>query len=255
MLTAIVIDDESDSIEALKELLTEYTSIPVKVIGTANNLENGIKLIHSGSPDIVFLDINMPNESGMDIYKFFAEPKFKVIFITAYSQYAIEALKKSASDYLLKPVNFIELNDALKKVTAELKKEQQNQQLQEKLTQISAPEMHGRKIILDTEHGFIVENTKNIEYCVADQSYSFIITNLGRKIVVSKPLKYLEELLPANQFYRTHKSYLVNIHYIKQFIRADENHVLLTSGEKIPVSVRKSSELEQEIKRILSEEK
>lgn len=251
MLTAILIDDESDSIEVLTELLNEYTSTPVKVIGTALNLEEGVKLIHSCYPDIIFLDINMPNANGLDIYNYFSSPQFKVIFITAYSQYAIEALKKSASDYLLKPVSFIELNEAIKKVSKELKRDQYQKQLEEKITSIIAPEMQGKNIVLDTEQGFMIENTKNIEYCMADQSYSFIFTNMGKKTVVSKPLKYLEETLPSDQFYRTHKSYLVNIHYIKQYIRAEENHVVLKSGEKIPVSVRKSSDFEQVIKKML----
>lgn len=251
MLTAILIDDERDSIEVLTELLNEYASIPVKVIGKALNLEDGVKLIHSCSPDVVFLDINMPKANGLEIYKFFSNPQFRVIFITAYSQYAIQALKKSASDYLLKPVSFIELNEALKKVASELKKFQYQKQLEEKITSIVAPEMQGKNIVLDTEQGFLVENTRNIEYCMADQSYSYIFTNIGKKTVVSKPLKYLEETLPSDQFYRTHKSYLVNIHYIKQYIRADENHVILKSGEKIPVSVRKSSDFEQVIKKML----
>lgn len=251
MLNVIIIDDESDSIGALVKLLKEFTTLTVNVIGTASNLDDGIKLINSTHPDLVFLDINMPNASGMDIYKYFPKPQFKVIFITAYSQFAIEAIKKSASDYLLKPVNFIDLNDAIKKVASELKREHFQTQIEEQFTQLIAPNIDGKNIVIDIERGFIVENTKNIEYCMADQAYSIVFTNQGKKIVVSKPLKYLEELLPPEQFYRTHKSYLINIHYIKQYIRADENFVMLKSGEKIPVSVRKSSDFENIIKKML----
>ena len=251
MLKVIIIDDERDCIGAIEKLLKEFTSVKVSVIGTASNLEDGIKLINITHPDVVLLDINMPNASGIDIYKYFTKPLFKVIFVTAYSQYAIEALKKSASDYLLKPVNFIELNDALKKVASELKREQFEFKLEDTLNQLNAPNFDGKNIVIDIESGFIVENTKNIEYCVADQAYSVIYTNQKQKIIVSKPLKYLEELLPPEQFYRTHKSFLVNILYIKQYVRADENYVILKSGEKIPVSVRKSSGFEEAIKQKL----
>jgi two-component system LytT family response regulator len=251
MLNVIIIDDESDSIGALSSLLVRFTTVPIKILGTASNLDDGIKLINSNHPDLVFLDINMPNASGMEIYKYFSKPQFKVIFVTAYSQFAIEAIKNSASDYLLKPVNFIELNDAIKKVSSELKKEQQHSQIEDYIVKLNTLDIEGKNIIIDIENGFVVENTKNIEYCVADQSYSYIYTNRGNKIIVSKPLKYLEELLPDKQFYRTHKSYLVNIHYIKQFVKADENYVLLKSDIKIPVSVRKSSDFEEIIKKML----
>ncbi len=251
MIKVIIIDDEPDSVGALSNLLNTFTSMPIKIIGTASNLDEGIKLINNSLPDIVFLDINMPNASGLDIYKYFREPKFKVIFVTAYSQFAIEAIKKSASDYLLKPVNFLELDDALRKVSFELKKDLQHAQFEEYIVNLNSLDIEGKNIIIDVENGFLVENTKNIEYCVADQSYSYIYTNRGKKIVVSKPLKYLEELLPKEQFYRTHKSYLVNIYYIKQFLRAEENFIILKSDTKIPVSVRKSSDFEDIIKKML----
>lgn len=251
MLTAVLIDDEQDSLEALTKLLMDFSKIPVKVSGTATNLHDGIKLIKSTFPDVVFLDINMPNESGMEIYKYFDKPIFKVVFITAYSQYAIEAVKNSASDYLLKPINFVELNESIKKVAEQIEKEQHIREVEDKLNLISAPDMNGKNVVLEVEHGFVVENTRNIEYCYADQSYSVIVTFLGKKIIVTKPLKYLEGILPANQFYRTHKSYLVNIFYIRQYVKADENYVILRSGIKIPVSVRKSSGIDDNIKNLL----
>lgn len=251
MLSAIIIDDEQDCVDALSELLKSFTTIPVKVIGTASRLDEGIKLINTSQPDVVFLDINMPHASGIDIYKYFTQPKFKVIFVTAYMQYAIDALKNSATGYLLKPINFVELNEALRKVSTEIKAEKQIKKLEEKVTELFAPEIPGKNIVLDTERGFIIENTRNIEYCMADQSYSIIFSNIGNKTVVSKPLKHLEEQFPADQFYRTHKSYLVNIHYIRQYVRSTENYVVLASGERIPVSIRKSGEFEENIRKML----
>ena len=251
MLHIVIIDDEEDAIEVLSKLLSNFTSIELKISGTAKNLVEGITIINEVNPDIVFLDIDMPGKNGMSIYEYFKNPEFKIIFVTAYQQYAIEALKKSASDYLLKPVNFVELQEAMQKVSKELVLEQQQRELEDKINILCAADVDGKNIILDVENGFIMENTKNIEYCRADQSYSIVVTYVRKEILVTKSLKELQQLLPEKQFYRTHKSYLVNVHYIRKFVRANESYVLLKSGIKIPVSVRTSSIITKDIKKML----
>jgi two-component system, LytTR family, response regulator len=252
MLTTVLIDDESRSLKVLESLIHDFTSIPIKVVGKAQNLNDGIKCIKKSNPDIVFLDIDMPDAIGMDIYKHFHNPKFKIIFVTAYKEYAIEALKHSATDYILKPVNFVELRESILKASNEIEIEQKHKELEDKLSQLSATDMDGENVMIDTDNGFVVENTRNIEYCIADTAYSKIVTHLGKQIIVTKPLKQLEEMLPTDQFYRTHKSYLVNIYYIRNYVRGDESYVLVRSGQKIPVSVRKSSVIAKEIKDMLS---
>ena len=230
--------------------MKNFSITPVKVVGTAKSLEEGIKVIKATKPDVVFLDIDMPSESGLDIYKHIKKPEFKIIFVTAYQQYAISALKNSATDYLLKPVNFIELRESIAKVVTLIEQEQQQKELEDKISLMCAADMDGKNVVLDIETGFVVENTKNIEYCYADHSYSVIVNYSGKKLVVTRPLKVLQELLPSNQFYRTHKSYLVNIHYIRKFVRANESHVILKSGIKIPVSVRACTEITKAIKQM-----
>ncbi len=252
MLTAVIIDDEQNAITVLAQLLNDFTSTPVKVVGTANNLLNGIEVIKGTKPDIVFMDIDMPGQNGLEVYKYFKDPAFKVIFVTAYSQYAIEAIKKSATDYLLKPVNFLELREALTKVSKEIGETQQRNELEDKLNQLCTAEMEGKNIVLDIDGGFIMENTKNIEYCYADESYSGIVTYLGKEIIISKSLKELQAMLPVNHFYRTHRSFLVNIFYVRKFVHAKESYVLMRSGKKIPVSVRTSSVIANDIKQMLS---
>ena len=253
MLTAVIVDDEQDAIDVLTALLANFTSFNIKQTGTANSLEEGITLINAVHPDILFLDIDLPGKHGLAIYDHFKEPEFKVIFTTAYQQYAIEALKKSAFDYLLKPINIIELKDTLSKVIRQIDKEQRHMELEDKVNFLSAVEMTGMNILLDVESGFIMENTRNIEYCIADQSYSKVITLAKNEIVVTKSLKQLQEILPANQFYRTHKSYLVNIYYIRKFIHTNESYVLMKSGIKIPVSVRTSAHITNDIKQMLAQ--
>ncbi len=251
MLHIVIIDDEQDAIDGLSKLLSHFTSVDVRITGTARNLAEGVTVISETKPDLVFLDIDMPGKNGMAIYEYFKKPGFKVIFVTAYQQFAIEALKKSASDYLLKPVNFVELQEALQKVAKELELDQQQRELEDKINLLCASGVEGRNIILDVENGFIMENTRNIEYCRADQSYSIAVTYVRKEILVTKSLKELQELLPENQFYRTHKSFLVNVHYIRKFVRANESFVLLKSGAKIPVSVRTSVIITKDIKKML----
>jgi len=251
MYSAVIIDDEEDGINVLVHFLRDFTSLKVKVTGTASNLDEGIQIIKNTNPDIVFLDIDMPGKNGMAIYNYFDEPTFKIVFVTAYQQYAIGALNHSASGYLLKPVSFIDLQELLQKVSKELIHEQQQRELEDKLNVLCAADIVGKNIILDVENGFIMENTKNIEYCYANQSYSVVVLHTKKEIIVTKPLKSLQELLPQNQFYRTHKSYLVNVFYIRKFFRGNESYVILKSGVKIPVSVRTSTIISNDIKKML----
>ncbi len=251
MYRVVVIDDEKDAVNVLVSLLGNFTSIKLKICGTASNLEEGIEIISQTKPDIVFLDVDMPGQNGLAIYDHFKTPDFKVIFVTAYQQYAIDALKKSASDYILKPINIIELKESLFRITNQIEKEWHHEELTDRINYLNGTGTDGKNIILDIDGGFIMENTSNIEYCYADQAYSVIVTYANQKILVSKSLKQLQDLLPDNQFYRTHKSYLVNIHYIKKFIRANESYILLKSGTRIPVSVRTSAVISKEIKQLL----
>lgn len=252
MFNIVIVDDEIDAIEVATKLLRNFTSLAVKICGTANDLISGIELINKYKPDIVLMDIEMPGQNGLAIFDYFNVPDFKVIFITAYEQYAIEAIKKSASDYLLKPYNIVELRETMQKVIKQIEKERQLKVLQDRIKFLTNIEIDGHDIIIDVEGGFVMENTGNIEYCYACQAYSTVVTNTKQEIVFTKSLQQLELILPSTQFYRTHKSYLVNIHYIKKFVRAKESYLLLKSGSKIPVSVRKSVNIVSEIKQMIS---
>lgn len=252
MLSTVIIDDEEAAIYVLVDLLSAFSSsFDIKIVGTASNFEDGVDLIKKTQPDIVFLDINMPGKNGLEIFNEFKNPHFKIIFCTAYQEYAIEVLKKSACGYLLKPIDFFELRNVLQKVTELLNQEQKQLQLEDKINVLNTPVLPGENIILSVDSGFIMENTRNIEYCYAKQSYSVIVTYTKKEILVSKSLKELQEILPESQFYRTHKSFLVNIYYIQKFVRANESYVHLENGVKIPVSVRISSAITNDIKKMI----
>jgi two-component system LytT family response regulator len=252
MLSVVVIDDELMALNLMVHLLTNFTSVQLKVVGKATSLSEGIDLIKHTNPDLVFLDIEMPNGSGMEIFDHELSQKTKIVLVTGHDRYAIQAINKPVSGYLLKPVNFVDLQHIIKKIDKVIRLEQQLLEMEDRINALCTAEVPGKNLIFDVESGFILENTKNIEYCTADQSYATIFTYAKREFVVSKSLKELEEYLPQDQFYRTHKSYLVNIYYIRKFVRSGESYVLLKSGAKIPVSVRKTSQIFNDIKEMLS---
>ncbi len=251
MLSVVVIDDELMSLNLLVYLLNKFTSVQLKVIGKATSLTEGIELIKNTDPDIVFLDIELPDQSGMEIFNHHLSPKVKIVLVTGHDQYAIQAINLSVAGYLLKPVNFIDLQYVIKKIDRMFRKEQQQLELEDRINTLSTGDVPGKNMIFEIESGFLLENSKNIEFCTAGQSYATVYTNSKREFVVSKSLKELEAYLPKNQFYRTHKSYLVNIFYIRKFVRTGESYVLMKSGAKIPVSVRKTSLIFNDIKELL----
>ena len=252
MYNIVVIDDENASLIVIVNLIKYLTSLQIKVLGTAKSLDEGIELIKIHKPDIVFLDVEMPGKKGFAIYDYFRKPDFKIIFVTSTEGYAVDAIKKSASDFLMKPVNMVDLKESLQKVIAQIKWERQQEELIDRINYLSTSGTTGKNIIFDVDGGFVMENSSHIEYCVAAQSYSEIITIGSKEITVSKSLKEIQEMLPEDQFYRTHKSYLVNINYIRKFVKASESYLLLKSGTKIPVSVRVSSTITKDLKQKLS---
>ena len=248
MLRTVIIDEEETAISELGDLLNKLSSFEIRIVGTASNLNDGVALIKKTQPDIVFVAINLPDKKGIEIFKEIKQPHFKIIFCTVDPHYAIEALNHGASGYLLKPIDFFELREAFQKVHKELLHEQHELQLEDKLNILSTPVMTGEFIMLATENGFILENTRDIEFCYANQSYSIVVTHNQKEIVVTKSLKELQSILPEHQFYRTHKSNLVNIQYIRKFVHIKESYVHLKSGSKIPVSVRVTSSIINDIK-------
>ena len=252
MYNVVVIDDENASLIVLVNLLKNLTTFKIKVLGAAKTLDEGIEFIKLHKPDIIFLDVEMPGKSGLEIFDYFDKPDFKIIFVTGNQDYAVNAFKKSAADFLMKPVNIVDLKESLQKVIHQIEWEHQQAELIDRINYLSTSGVVGKNILIDVEGGFEMENTSNIEYCVAAQSYSVIVTIGNKEITVSKSLKEIQEILPENQFYRTHKSYLVNINYIRKFVKASESYVLLKSGTKIPVSVRVSAVISKDLKQKLS---
>jgi two-component system LytT family response regulator len=242
MITCIIIDDEKPAREFLEKLINQYFSTKIIVLDTADSVEKGVELINKLHPELIFLDIEMKGEDGFQLFKYFDNVFFDIIFTTAYKNYAIEAIKHSAIDYLLKPISYIDLNDAIKRLERKQTAATNQQRITALLENLNTDTTQFNKIALPTNSGYELEKISNILYCEGMDNYSKIITLQGREIILTKTLKYLEETLPNTIFFRIHKSTLVNLNYVQSYNRTDGYTVTLTNGKKLDVSVRKSEQ-------------
>jgi len=237
-MTAIIIDDEEMSRRTLLTLLTNY--IPsVQILGQAANAKEAFDLIQNEQPDLVFLDIEMPNGSGFDLLNLFPKITFEVIFVTAFDQYAIKAIKFCALDYLLKPIDAEELKTAVQKVNEKLGQPTPSPQydmLFENLKNDSDP---NNRIALPSINGLEFVKVKQIIRCEADGRYTrFHLENESQKLV-TKNLKEVTLLLESYSFFRIHHSHLINIHKITKYYKGDGGYVVMEDGSSIDVSRRK----------------
>ncbi len=238
MIKAIIVDDEKKSREVLMGLIDRYCP-DVFVLIQADGCLDGIEKVKEYNPDIVFLDIQMPDGSGFNFLEAFDDFKFEVIFTTAHDQYAIKAIKYSALDYLLKPINPDDLKEAIDKFLQKQNKGQINKNIKVLLENMKLTDSTSKKIILSTSEGIHILSTDEIIRCESDDYYTkFFLTN-GNPIMISKTLKQNEAMLSDFNFIRPHKSHLVNIKFIKSYLKVDGGYILMTDGSKIPVSRRK----------------
>jgi two-component system LytT family response regulator len=238
MIKAIIVDDEQRSRETLNGLIDRYCP-DVFVIAQATGCKDGIEKAKKFDPDIVFLDIQMPDGSGFNFLEAFDKFNFEVIFTTAHDQYAIMAIKYSALDYLLKPVDPDELKIAINTFLQKKDKGQINKNIKVLLDNIKSPQNDAKKIILSTSEGMHIVNTDDIIRCESDDYYTNFFFLNGTSLLISKTLKQNEAMLSDFNFIRPHKSHLVNIKYIKSYLKVDGGYILMTDGSKIPVSRRK----------------
>jgi two-component system LytT family response regulator len=208
----------------------------VQIIGEAKDVKTGVELLQIVKPDIVFLDIQMPDGNGFDLLRKLSNTNFHLIFTTAYDQYALRAIKFNALDYLLKPIDVEELKTAVAKAL-KLQKPK-NEEVNNLLSNLNKnPEEH--KIVLSTSEGMHIIKVKSIIRCQADDYYTNFYLDDGRRIMISKTLKESEELLNGHNFIRPHRSHLVNMAYIKRYVKSDGGYIILSDGTKVPVSRRK----------------
>lgn len=237
MVKAIIIDDEMHCRKTLEILLKEYCP-DVQLIEQCSEAETGIKAIKEGKPDLVFLDIEMPNMNGFEMLEKFQEIYFEIIFTTSYDQYAIKAFHFSALDYLLKPVERIELQRAVQRVTQRMNSPLP-QQLEILLQKLHHPVSSIQKIALPTMEGLQMIALNSIISCASDSNYTIFQLKNKQKLIASRPLKEIEEMLEDYSFLRVHNSYLVNLNEIEKYIKGEGGYLIMTDGSSVDVSRNK----------------
>ncbi len=235
MLRCYILDDEQNAVDALTAMLKKKFADKTIVCGSSVKASVAIGEIESVQPDIVFLDVEMPEMTGLDVLKQFPERNFYVIFTTAHEKYALPALKVSATDYLMKPLSPQDVFDALQKCIA--KKPE---------TTVNASGQH--RITLATAQELLLVNTDDIIRIEASNNYSHFYFTNRPKVIVSKTLKEFDEQLSGHDFYRVHQSHLINLNHVLSVNSHDGDHALLTQNHRVEISRRKKVEFLQLIK-------
>src|SRR5690606_20723743 len=236
ILRAIIVDDELHGRENLKNIFEKYFT-EVEVLGLADSVTGAKRLVMQYSPDVVFLDINMPVLDGFDFLDEFENRNFMVVFVSAHSEYGINAVKAGAVDYLLKPVSIKELKQTIKKLL-----QIQNKKIKE------APFFEKDKLVIPAVHGFNVIIIDDIIRLEAAGSYTSVFLASGKNILVSRTLKDFEDAIPKEKFFRIHKSHIISLKYLKEFSNIDGGFVIMADGSKVEISRRKTPEFILKIK-------
>ncbi|MGY5355290.1 LytR/AlgR family response regulator transcription factor [Wenyingzhuangia sp. IMCC45467] len=240
-INALIIDDEIHNLENLEYLLLKHCA-NIHIIAKTNDVDKGIALIKQHKPDLVFLDIEMPGKNGFEVLENINPIHFEVIFVTAYNQYALKAIKFCALDYLMKPVSVSELKEAVNKVTEILDKKIANKKLEHLVSNYNNQQLP-KKIALPTSDELFFVAIDDIIRCKSENNYTIFHLVNETTILVSKTLKEWDELLSAHHFIRTHQSHLVNSIHVKSYVKKDGGYILMNDGSNVVVSRHKKEEI------------
>lgn len=245
IVNILIVDDEKKACTNLRNLLVEYVDADINIAGLAHNTLEAEKQINDLHPDAVFLDIEMPKENAFHFLERISPFNFEVIFVTSYDEYAIRAFKLNAIDYILKPISINELKNAVNKLREKLKYKNSFPPVDSTYTQVSnqiSNKAIPHKIILRSANSSEIVDFDKIHFIEAQGSYSKIVfakNNAVKEVVMSNPLSDYEELLPADMFYRIHRSYLINCSFISKILKDDSCKIILKDNSVLPVSRRR----------------
>lgn len=251
MIKAILIDDDKNLREGMKGLLTRFAP-SIKIIGEADSVATGIEVIDALEPQVVFLDIQLTDGTGFDILEKLSERnktiKTNVVFITAHEQYAIKAFRFSALDFLLKPVDPEELQKVIEKIEAVIEKKNDYSHIDLLLENIRKNVDNFKRIALSTSDGIHLFDISDIIRCESADNYTKFYIKNTKPVLISKTLKEYEELLKEHNFERIHQSHLINLNYLKSYIKKDGGYVVMTDESRLPISQRKRERLQEILK-------
>jgi two-component system, LytTR family, response regulator len=247
-IRTVIVDDEADAVNFIRSIIGEYCP-DLEIVGVANSAGEGVQMILKHHPDLVFLDVEMPHGSGFDLLARFPEKMFDVIFITAFNQYALRAIKFSAVDYILKPINISEFIEAVKKVTEKrLQGFSRNTGYHELLENLKST--LPTRLAIPVSDGLEYLNAREIIRIEADRSYSrFYLVN-KKTYLVSKNLKEYQDLLTHGNFFRPHHSHLINLEYVKKYVRQEGGFIEMVDGSTVPLSRVKRELFVQQMARL-----
>ncbi len=248
-LTAIIVDDEQHCRDALSGLL-ERRHPEINLLGMATNVPEGLELYAKTKPKLLFLDIEMGSNTGFDLIQAIGPDRPHVIFTTAHEGYAVKAIRFSALDYLLKPVDADELSLAIGKVKQADRTPQSPDQIMALLKNLANPQAPDRRIALPVADGLEMVDTGDITYCESDSNYTVVHQKDKKRLVISRTLKEFEDILDPTQFVRVHHSYLINVKHVKKYIRGEGGEVIMSDGTNVAVSRRKKQELMDSLARL-----
>lgn len=241
-LKAILIDDELHNLENLRILLTKYCP-QISVVGLAQQKQQALDLIANQQPDVLFLDVEMPEATGFELLNLLPnQHDLEVIFVTAFHQYALEAIKFSALDYLLKPVKIEELQEAVHKLANKQAERNQSARMENMLANFNRDDQ-AKKIAITTSDRIDFVRLSDIQYCKSDSNYTTFCLKEGSSILASQTLKNFERLLQDYAFFRVHQSYLINLRFVKSILRKEGGYVLMQNGDELPISRMKKEAL------------
>ncbi len=242
MTRAIIVEDEQHSADMINEILNNQFN-DLEVVGHTKNVKDSVQSINELNPDLLFLDIDLPDGTSFDILQQIDYRKYKIIFITAHQEYAIRAIKFSAFDFILKPFDPTELISTVNDVLKEKMNEDYELKFQAFFTNFSNSLQGIKKIVLKTVEKIHIVDVKDIIRCQSDNTYTNIFINNGRKIIVSRNIKKFEDLLSDYCFMRVHQSHLVNLNYISYFDKSEGGAIVMSDNSSIPVSAQKKQKL------------
>lgn len=237
-MNAIIIDDENHARESLK-LMLQNAGDYINIVAEASSASQAIGLIEIHKPDVIFLDIEMPLGSGFELLQFFPDPRFNVVFVTAYDHYALNAIKFSALDYILKPISIIDLNRAIKRINECLITKKNNEDLVNFLNNYNNPSKNLHKISIVSLKGYELVEISTILYIESEARYSKFFLTTGKIIISTKNIGDYEELLSEYDFFRPHASYCVNKMHVLKLDRGIDPFIKITNEHVVPVSRRR----------------
>lgn len=234
MLKTIIVDDEPKARRIMCALIEQHCP-DLEILGTADDVPSAVKLINKTKPDLVFLDIEMPGFTGFQLMDFFETVDFQIIFTTAYSEYALQAFQVSAIDYLLKPIEVSALKDSVEKALKQQESLNQDQRLEALAANLN-PNGAIKKIALPVADGFMFVEPEDVLYLKADGSYTNIYLVDGQKFLVTKKIKEFVRILNHPCFFKTHRSYLINLNQIKQYVKNDGGYIVMGNGDQVTLA-------------------